>query len=322
LATAPIDSSERAHLLADLTHIAGHIGDPVLEFYVALARFLTGLQLGDMIAADQGLATCTHIAEDLGQPVLRWRAAYLRTQRAFVDGDVDEAERLAEEALRLGEAAGQSDAAGFADVYMVRMLQGRIDEAIELARPVARRFAPTRAIVALFAWACVEGGLEHEARPIVAELRGEGFDALPRDYLWTTTLAMLSRACARLGDVSSAAELHLLLGPHHSTIVAAQSVWFGPLAYELGLLAATLGRIDEADGHFAEAVTTHDRLGVRGMLASTLLDWARTLLQRGTPGDVERAHRLLTRAQATAHDLGFHHVEQQALAVLEEIPPP
>jgi tetratricopeptide (TPR) repeat protein len=318
LATMPVASDERRQLLVELVEIAGAVSDPVLEFYVGLARFLTSLQLGDMTAADDALAACARIAEELGEPVLRWRAAYLRAQRSFVDGQLDAAERLADEALRLGEAAGQSDATGFADFYMVRILQGRMEEAVELARPVAQRFAATKAIVALYAWACAEAGRDDEAQDIVAELRRDDLGALPQDYLWTTTLAMLSRACARLGDRAGAAELYELLRPYHSTIVTAQSVWFGPLAYDLGLLAATLGRTDEADGHFAEAAAIHDRLGVRGMLAPTLLDWARALLRRGGPNDLERAGHLLRRARTTARDLGLTHIEHQSVALLEE----
>jgi tetratricopeptide (TPR) repeat protein len=316
----PAAAGERSQLAGELAQIAERIGDPVLEFHAGLARFLTGSEQGDMAAADQALARCTRIAEDLGQPLLRWRAAYLQAHRAFVDGRFDDVERWAEEALSLGEAAGQSDTAAFSDILMVRMLQGRADEAVELARPLAERFARAAAHPAALAWACAEAGRVEEARAIVARLRGKTFGGLRRDYLWSATLVLLSRACARLGDTSGAEELYDLLRPHHSTIVIGQSIWMGPLAYDLGVLAAALGRYEDADAHFAQAVETHARLGVRGMLAHTRLEWARTLLARGHPRDAERARDLLAQARATARELGLGNIDRRAVALLQELP--
>jgi tetratricopeptide (TPR) repeat protein len=316
----PTAASERSQLAGELAVIAQRIGDPVLEFYAGFARFLTGSEQGDMAAADQGLTTCTRIADGLGQPLLRWRAAYLRTHRAFVDGRLDDVERRAEEALRFGEAAGQPDAAAFSDIYLLRILQDRADEAVELIRPLTEQFAGATAYPAALAWACAEAGRVEEARAIVARLRGETFGDLPRDYLWSYTLVVLSRACARLGDASGAEELYDLLRPHQATIVIGQSVWLGPIAYDLGLLAATLGRYADADAHFTEAVETHLRLGVQGMLAHTRLEWARTLLARGHPPDAERARDLLAQARATARDLGLGNIEQHAVALLQKFP--
>lgn len=316
----PAAASERSQLAGELAQIAERIGDPVLEFYAGLVRFLTGSEQGDMAAADEGLATSTRIADGLGQPLLRWRAAYLRTHRAFVDGRPDDVERRAEEALRLGEAAGQPDAAAFSDIYLLRMLQDRADEAVELIRPLTEQFPGATAYPAGLAWACAEAGRVEEARAIVARLRGETFGDLPRDYLWSFTLVVLSRACARLGDASGAEELYDLLRPHQAMIVIGQSVWLGPIAYDLGLLAATLGRYADADAHFTEAVETHLRLGVQGMLAHTRLEWARTLLARGHPPDAERARDLLAQARATARDLGLGNIEQHAVALLQKSP--
>lgn len=320
---ATVDPSavdERALLAGELAQIAGRIGDPTLEFYAGLARFLTGSEQGDMAAADQGLAICTRIAEDLAQPLLRWRAAGLQAHRAFVDGRLDDVERWTEEALRFGEAAGQPDAATLYDLFIVRILQGRPDEAVELARPLVEAFGGAAAYPAILAWACAEAGRVEEGRANLARVRGATFGGLRRDYLWLATLSVLSRACARLGDTSAAEELYDLLRPHRSASVIGQSVWFGLVAYDLGLLAASLGRYADADAHFAAAVETHTRIGVRGMLAHTYLEWARMLLVRRQPPDAERARDLLGQARATARELGLGNIERQAIALLHELP--
>ncbi len=316
----PTAAGERALLAGELARIAGRIGDPVLEFHAGWARFLTGSEQGDMVAADRCLAICTRIAEELAQPVLRWRAAGLQAHRAFADGRFDDVERWTEEALRFGEAAGQPDAATLYDPFLVRILQGRPDEAVELARPLAEAFRGTAVYYAVLAWACAEAGRLEEARAFVAQVRGATFGALRRDYIWLGTLSFLSRVCARLDDTSAAEELYDLLRPHRSAIVIGQSVWFGPLAYDLGLLATTLGRFADADAHFADAVGTHARIGARGLLPHTYLEWARMLLARREWGDAERARDLLGQARATAAELGLGNIEQRAVALLEELP--
>ncbi|HEV8628322.1 MAG TPA: AAA family ATPase, partial [Acidimicrobiia bacterium] len=294
----PAARDERSRLAAELAEISGAVDDPVVKFHSGLAVFLTGSECGDMAAADHGLALCIRTAEDLAQPVLRWRAAYLQAHRAFVDGHFDEVERWAAEALQRGEAAGQPDAVALShsSLFFLRLLQGRSAEAAELIRPLAERFGGAAVYPAALAWAYADAGWAEEARAIMARLRGETFAAMPRDYLWVITLAELSRATARLGDALAAEDLYQLLRPHSTAISIGQTVWAGPVEYDLGLLARTLGRFAEANAHFAAAVEAHARIGVRGMLAHTYLEWARLLLTRGEPQDAERAREFLERA--------------------------
>jgi DNA-binding SARP family transcriptional activator/tetratricopeptide (TPR) repeat protein len=316
----PTTADERARLARELAGIAREISDPVLEFHTGFVRFLTGSEQGDMAAADQGLMTCIRIAEELGQPVLRWRAAYLQAHRAFVDGRFDDVERWTKQAVQLGEAAGQPDAGFLADIPIVRILQGRSEEAVELMRPLAERFGASAIYPALLAWACAEAGRIEEAHATVARIRATTFAALRRDYLWLATIAVLGRACARSQDRPAAEELYDVLRPYHPAIVSVQTVWFGPVAYDLGLLATSLGRYTDADAHFAEAVKIHDHIGVRGMLAHTCLEWARMLLVRPGAADEERTRELLKRAVVTARDFGLRNLEQLASTLLQDLP--
>lgn len=83
----------------------------------------------------------------------------------------------------------------------------------------------------------------------------------------------------------------------------------------LGLLATTIGRFDDAEARFA-AAATHERIQAPTWLARTRLEWARMLLVRRQPGDVERARELLGQALATARELGLGNIERQAVALL------
>jgi hypothetical protein len=95
-------------------------------------------------------------------------------------------------------------------------------------------------------------------------------------------------------------------------------VCLGSVARYLGRLAATLGRLDEADAHFAVAAAAHTRIGAPAWLVHTQLDWADLLLTRQGPGDVQMAVKLLDQALATARKLDLSTVQQRASTLLEK----
>jgi DNA-binding SARP family transcriptional activator len=310
----PTASSKRAELADELARLATESGDPVLEFDAGFALFHTASQQGDMERADAGLARCRSVAEQLGQPVLRWRSALMCTRRALAAGRLDEAERLASDAFRLGESAGQPDSATYlhAVLGLVRMLQDRFEEAAPLLQP----FAHLATFRTVLGWCYAESGCPDEARAIVADVRAGGFAGIPRHHQWLIVLSMLSRASVRLGDTEAAAELYPLLLPHHSEIVGGHTTWIGPVAHDLGLLATALSRPDDAGVHFAEAAEIQVRIGARAVLVHTQLAWAQMLSDRGRPADAERARELLGQALATARELGLANVERRIVALL------
>ena len=64
----------------------------------------------------------------------------------------------------------------------------------------------------------------------------------------------------------------------------------------LGVLAATIGRLDDAEHHLAAAAAVHEALGAPLFLARTWLNWGRAV----HPTDPDRARELLNRAAALA----------------------
>ena len=73
----------------------------------------------------------------------------------------------------------------------------------------------------------------------------------------------------------------------------------------LGILATVQGRFEDAARHFQEALLMNERMGARPSVAHTQEDLARMLLRRNAQGDREQAEELLSRAQATCHELGM-----------------
>jgi len=301
----------RGPVATELNKVAGRLGDRTLEFHAGVAMFLTATGQGEMERAKDGLSICVRIAEALGQPVLRWRVAYLQEHWAMVTGRLDEVEQWSAESQRLGDAAGQPDSLPFsrAPLASTRLLQGQAREALELVTPVVERFPGAPVFLGMQAWAMSEQGRLGEARAIVDGFRQPaGFASVPADYMRLIVLSVLSRACYGIREPAMAEELYDLLIPFRSTMVSMQGVWLGPATHDLGLLATTLGRYDDAHDVFAHAIEAQDRIGARATVVHTRLEWAKMLLARG-PEHAPQARTLLDEAKAGAQEVRIPVIE-------------
>ena len=129
-------------------------------------------------------------------------------------------------------------------------------------------------------------------------------------------LAGLGDAAVTLGDRDLARRLHDELLPYRQQMAVVQAVGVGPVAHYLGRMAALLGHPDEADEHFANACDLQERTGARGLLVPTRLEWARLLLQRGEPGDGDRARALAGAAAQLADELDTPALRDRAVEAL------
>ena len=71
------------------------------------------------------------------------------------------------------------------------------------------------------------------------------------------------------------------------------------------MLAACLGRWDDAERHFTDALAMNERFGARPAIVRTRRAWASMLLDRNAPGDRERARDLIAAGRAEAAQLGM-----------------
>ena len=66
----------------------------------------------------------------------------------------------------------------------------------------------------------------------------------------------------------------------------------------------------------------NERMGARPWLAHTQEDYARMLLERGRPGDSEKARELLTEALTTYRELGMDAFAAKASTSRRRLPSP
>ena len=82
----------------------------------------------------------------------------------------------------------------------------------------------------------------------------------------------------------------------------------------LGLLAHTMGNIDDAQGHFEDAIGFCRKAGYRPELAWSLCDYADMLLKRDGEGDKAKATSLLDESLRISSDLGMRPLMERVLS--------
>ena len=148
-----------------------------------------------------------------------------------------------------------------------------------------------------------------EAREQLDILRVNDFGH-PLNWTWTTHMVALSEAVCDLQDRSAAAVLYERLRPlaAQAGALAVMMSCSVPYAFSCGTLAACLGRWDDAERHFADALAMNERLGARPYVVRTRRAWAAMLLDRNGPsrrGDRDHAAALITAGLAEAETLGM-----------------
>src|SRR3954452_8383135 len=93
---------------AELHNVAEHTGAPELELQGAAWTIIDLMELGDIDGVDIQIAAVSKLAEALHRPIWLWWASLFRGARAQLAGHFDEAERIAEETLGIGQR-GQAE---------------------------------------------------------------------------------------------------------------------------------------------------------------------------------------------------------------------
>ena len=165
------------------------------------------------------------------------------------------------------------------------------------------------------------------AMPLISRITGTAGDL---DTVEGTALAALATLEGRPFMMINARITLALLAVHRSDTEAAAEHYqalrsrprvIGFIASDrlLGLLAYTMGKLDDAASHFEDAVDFCRKAGYRPELAWSLCDYADTLHERGGDGDRERAVSLLDESLAISRDLGMRPLMERVLSRREHL---
>ncbi len=296
---------ERARITSELTELALQLDDPRLSTRAATWGTMVCLEAGDRPQAERSLATIRALAANVPEPFIGYLRLLLEFGWALLQGELEAAEQWASQAYEAGAHAGQPDAELFfgAHLFHVRYFQGRAGELVDrvtLLGTDQETLSGWRAGAA--ALALIQDGREDEARELALT---EDFGAIPKNEAWAIVMLLWADACSTLGCAEQANDLFELLAPFSGQVAVSGAHVYGTIDWALGVLAATVpGLQAEGPGHFAAAAELDRRLGAPLLLARTHASWARSLIARGDPGDLEAAQGMLEQAETDAGRLG------------------
>jgi class 3 adenylate cyclase/tetratricopeptide (TPR) repeat protein len=299
----PDTRQERQRLLDELGELAQRLDDPRLSFLAAGKGVELGIQAGDRTRVESGVAAMRTLAASVPEPSLTWVRLLFEAGWALVQGDLQASEQRALEAFEAATASGQPDGVlNFGgQLFNVRRSQGRLVELAERSVQLGDAQENRSAWRAAAALTLIESGREDEARELV---RAEDLQNIPWDPIWPAATFFWTEACVRVEALDRAGELYALLEPVAGQVAVAGVDPYGSFDWALGTLARALERYEQAENHFAAAAQIEERLGAPLFLARTRTAWARTLIARGHPEDLERAEQMLEQADEVAGRLG------------------
>jgi DNA-binding SARP family transcriptional activator len=259
IVTHPADQERRAALAAEMLAVAERSNDDDGRFTALHLYFAV-----QVIGADPLVRTTFRqqevLARSLRRAARRWMAAYQRACLAYLDGRLDDALEIAEDAFATAPVApARANSAYGMQLLLVRVAQGRGDELAGLVDAAIVDQPELPAWRAVAAWlASMRGDRARVAHE--CQLLSDG-RALPPDMTWGGSVMILARAAAAVGITDALPTLTDLLAPF-----SGQFTWYG---------AGTVGPYDLALAELALAA------GDRGLAQQHLVVAQRVVTEIG-----------------------------------------
>jgi tetratricopeptide (TPR) repeat protein len=318
---APGTARERLAIADEILQLGRAVGNRGLELSGAQWAFGDLMELGDAERADEMLGVELAIAAELNRPDYLWHAGVHHCARVLMDGRLDDAARLADEALAYGQAAHIETGLMMYGVEQIELARAR--GGLEALEPVIAGMVETYPL--LPAW---RTGLVYlytmldrpdDVRDQIEILAADDFATLPVDVNWAIAIALTIMGCAFVGDRERARRLYDMLLPYREYFVMSgmPALSSGSAEFVLSLAAGTADRWDLADEHFARAVERNDRSGNRAWLVHGTYEYAALLVRRGVAGDGQRLRDLLQDCLDGATDMGMTRVVGQVRSLAD-----
>jgi hypothetical protein len=307
-----------------LLELARETHNPELALFGHRWRLVSMLEFGDIAAADREFVAHEQTASEARISTARWHGLTLRAARAFAEGRLDAAERLALAAFteRRREPTPLSVYTFGTQLIWLRREQARLDEIEDFAsaHPVDSRFPMMAVFRATRALLEAERGELESARRELESFTKNGLAEFPHDFSYVYGLSLLSELCRTLDDPGSAEVIYAALAPFadRHVVLFMGRLTLGSVERYLGLLAATMGKLELAEGHFARATKENLRIGARLWVAHTQLDWA-TMLHAQGGAAAGRAAGLLRPCLTAAAEFRLLNLRGKALALADKL---
>ncbi len=313
-----LPTEERLIRTESILRIAKELGDVEVAYQARFLRFVTSLEIGDFHRADEEATEGHLLAKQLGVPgFVPWVTAY-DGLRAWVAGDLEDADRLSAQALQEALAHRADPDLVFAVVgaqaVLFRYLRG-LGDALAMIEPMVGQFPDFIGLTSGLALGYMQADDEEGCRNYYEQVAKGDFLDIPREGTWLLAVGMSAACCAYLRDTRRAAILYDMLLPFRDRWVATVVSTVGPMERVLGKLAHCLGRTGDAVPHLERAVELTEAVPAPLFHAEACYDLALVLEEL----DPRRASELVTTALRTADELGLATLRRWAEPVADRL---
>jgi hypothetical protein len=271
-------NAERIELAREIAKLAEGIGDGE-RHAEGLLLAANALQEGGCAAFRAVLTEYLSATDGFGQPRHDYLALTRRGALALIDGRLDDAARLIDEASALGDRIGEPDTGNVRMSQLLGLVWARGDpEQLRVTAAEAITWwvgVPSHAQAVAAGLLAQAGDLE-SARRALDTVVSLGRWRDDRSYLWPVFVGGMATAAVRLGDRALCAELLAELEPVAGAcgVNGALVCFMGSNAHWAGILAGALGRAEDAQRWLEGALAVHRCLGARAWEAETSLELA------------------------------------------------
>ncbi|MFZ1438585.1 MAG: AAA family ATPase [Candidatus Microthrix subdominans] len=289
---------------------AANQDDRSLEFWITIARIRVLGEAGRTDDYEAAIAHATQLIGDTGTPRLFNALRHPTTASMAQRAELVDAERLATDSYVRERGLPNALIRYASQLFVIRLLQGRLDELVDLFVDATERTSGVATMQAATAYMLCDLGRFDEAR-VAFPFTRESIEGFPDDFAWTVGVKCVAHCIAALGEADLAEVLYDKMFPHRHLFANSFFILTGSLEQNLGQLAATMGRLDLAIDHLRAGVHANESARATYWIAETQLDLADALGQRHRPADLEERTALIAAALQCAETHGFAGLERR-----------
>jgi class 3 adenylate cyclase len=295
----------------EATQLSDAAGDPaqrVLSRYYWSGALLTA---GDLPAFREVTESMLAVSSDTA-PTLQWFARICQARLALLDGRLEDARRINDDALRQAQDLGEADGASWwGSIAMpLAILRGDTAAVIDAIGDFSNQYPEHPGWWVTHAVTLAMAGRLQEAREVLAK-RSPDPDELIRNVFpfWVSVLAW---APFCLDEAGLAARIAATLHPYRGYWAHVYTTVVGPVIFYLALCAAATGDLDESIALCEESDQVLAGFECHGLLPFSRLAYAEVLRRRGSDNDRTRAMKLLDQVRQGATSIEALNLAGQA----------
>ncbi len=273
----------------------------------------TLLEIGDVRSVDSEITSCEQIATEMNLPQYLWYTKTFRAMRALMQGNFRETHRLARESHELGGKHGDENVphSRACQTTCILIEQNNAEAALSTISAMVEKRPLVRAWAAGTGYIHLMAGQLSEASGLLEMFDDTEVHLLYRETGGSAGIAFLAEIAVAIGSTN---RKNLLLdlcarAPDRGATLGFAIAYFGCFARYAGILARSLGRIDEALDHLRSAVNIECERGALLYRAHAELDLANALLDSET--NEAELLKLQSSIRATCKDSPYHRISER-----------